>query len=307
MPPRVSVIVNCYNGERYLKEALDSIYAQSMSDFEVIFWDNKSTDGSAAIARSPAYASRMQYFLADENIPLGGARNLAVSKARGEFIAFLDTDDRWYAHTLAAMLAASRDDIDVVYAGIQNIDADGRALSRHAPPAREGDLLDALLRQFDVWLQCTLLRRSALERTGLSFDPATTTSEEYCLFMQLAAVCRFRSLPDVLADYRIHAGALTGKSVAKWADERFYTLDRLAANHPERLTVHAEAFAEARARGHYYRARHLMTIGERRAARAELRQASAAGMTYRLLYFLAMAPTPAWDLVHGWKTRRNIG
>lgn len=303
--PRVSVIVNCYNGDRYLEEALNSIYAQSMADFEVIFWDNGSTDRSAEIAQRAEYAPRMRYFRAVETIPLGGARNLAVEQARGEFIGFLDTDDRWYPHTLATLLAAASGEIDVVYAGVRNIDATGSPLSVLAPPARSGSLLDALLRQFDIYVQALLIRRAALARTGLAFDPAITASEEYCLLMQLAADVQMRSIPDVLADYRIHANALTGKSAAKWADERFYTLARLQQRYPEVITKHPEAFKEAYARGHYYRARQFMSTGERARARAELRVASGAGVTYRALYWLAFAPSAVWNLVHRWKTRRT--
>lgn len=304
--PRVSVIVNCYNGERYLREALDSIYKQSMPDFEVIFWDNKSTDGSAAIAQAPEYAPRLKYFLATENIPLGGARNLAVTKASGEFIAFLDTDDRWYPHTLATMLAAATDGIDVVYAGVQNIDAGGAPLSVLSPPARSGSLLGALLTQFDIYVPALLVRRAALLRSGLVFDPAVTASEEYCLFVQLAAEVGMRSIPDVLADYRIHANALTGKSIDKWADERFYTLDRLIERHPEVRETHRAELTEAMARGRYYRARQLMVRNDRAGARRELRAAWSAGAVYVALYALAVLPTAAWQAVHQWKTRRHI-
>jgi glycosyltransferase involved in cell wall biosynthesis len=304
--PRVSVIVNCYNGERYLKEALDSIYQQSMTDFEVIFWDNVSTDGSAAIAQRPEYAPRLKYFRASENIPLGGARNLAVEKASGEFIAFLDTDDRWYPHTLSTMLAAANEGIDVVYAGVQNINADGAPLSVLSPPARSGSLLGALLTQFDIYVPALLVRRSALAKSGLVFDPAVTASEEYCLFVQLAAEVGMKSIPDVLADYRIHANALTGKSNDKWADERFYTLDQLLKRHPEVRETHRAELDEAMARGRYYRARQLMVRGDRAGARRELRAAWPAGAIYKALYALAWLPTTAWQAIHQWKTRRHI-
>ena len=303
--PTVSVIVNCYNGERYLQEALDSIAAQTLTDFEVIFWDNGSTDRSAEIARG--FGDRLRYFRATETTPLGAARNLAVAEASGEFIAFLDTDDRWYPHTLATLLDAMSPEVDVCYAGLRNIDASGGPLGAKPPAARSGDLLDPLLRQFDVWVQSLLLRRSALVRTGLGFDPAITASEEYCLFIQLAAEVAFRSIPDVLVDYRIHEEALTARSIEKWADERFYTLERLLTRRPELREKHADAFAEAFARGFYYRARKLMAEGRRREARAALKQAAPAGSTYRLLHLLAFAPTPLWNMVHSWKTQRTIG
>ena len=91
--PRVSVIMNCLNCERYLPEAIESVLAQSYDDWEIVFWDNASTDGSAGIARS--YATGLLYFRSDETTPLGEARNRAMAQASGEYIAFLDCDDVW--------------------------------------------------------------------------------------------------------------------------------------------------------------------------------------------------------------------
>jgi glycosyltransferase involved in cell wall biosynthesis len=303
MPPRVSVIVNCYNGERYLREALDSVFAQSLSDFEIVFWDNASTDGSEQIARG--YDGRLRYFRSRENTSLGAARRAAVAEAQGEQLAFLDTDDRWYPHTLETLAGAMGPDMAICYGGVRRIDEAGRPLGTIAPPARSGDLLDPLLRHFDVYLQSLMIRRQALLTAGLNFDPKVTASEEYCLLIQLAAEAPGRSIPDVLADYRIHAGALTNRSIDKWADERFYTLDRLLTRRPELRTTHGAALRKAEARGRYYRARYFMSSARPGEARRELRAALHGGAAYAALYALAWLPG-AWNAVHTWKTRRAI-
>src|ERR1035441_6876343 len=93
--PRVSVVMNGFNGERYLRAAIDSVVAQTFQDWELIFWDNASTDGSAEIVRSYGDA-RLRYFRGERTVPLGAARKLALEKVRGEWIGFLDTDDLWY-------------------------------------------------------------------------------------------------------------------------------------------------------------------------------------------------------------------
>ena len=89
--PLVSVVINCYNGERFLKEAIDSVYSQSYKYWEIIFWDNSSTDNSSLIAKS--YDNRLRYYYNKNNVPLGEARNKAVTFCKGDFICFLDTDD----------------------------------------------------------------------------------------------------------------------------------------------------------------------------------------------------------------------
>src|SRR3989304_6187690 len=95
---RVSIIMNCLNCAKYLREAIDSIYAQTYKDWEIIFWDNASTDDSAVIAGN--YDGRLRYFRDEEVVPLGKSRNLAMEKAGGEYIAFLDCDDKWMPEKL---------------------------------------------------------------------------------------------------------------------------------------------------------------------------------------------------------------
>ena len=91
--PAVSVIMNCLNSSRDLREAMDSIMAQTFTDFEIVFWDNGSTDESPAIAMS--YGEKVRYFRGETTVPLGAGRNLALAQARGRYIAFLDCDDIW--------------------------------------------------------------------------------------------------------------------------------------------------------------------------------------------------------------------
>ena len=97
----VSIIVNCYNGEKYLKKTLESIQNQRYENWELIFWDNQSKDQSKDIFES-FNDTRFKYFYADEHTPLYEARTLACKKSNGDFIAFLDCDDWWYEDFLSA-------------------------------------------------------------------------------------------------------------------------------------------------------------------------------------------------------------
>jgi glycosyltransferase involved in cell wall biosynthesis len=96
----VTIIMNCYNGEKYLKEALDSVIKQKYKNWELIFWDNRSTDNSRKILDS-FNEKRFKYFLSEKHTTLYEARNLACKKAKGEFIAFIDCDDLWYQNFLS--------------------------------------------------------------------------------------------------------------------------------------------------------------------------------------------------------------
>ena len=90
----VSIIVNCLNGEAYIAAALDSALAQSFEDWELIFYDDQSTDGSAEIFHS--YTDpRFRYILAKQPLELTPARDEAIRHSCGEWVAFLDQDDLW--------------------------------------------------------------------------------------------------------------------------------------------------------------------------------------------------------------------
>ena len=90
----VSIIVNCFNGERFLVEALESVINQTYQNWELIFWDNQSIDQSAKIVKK-LNNPKIKYFLAPKHTCLGEARSLALSKSKGDWIAFLDCDDYW--------------------------------------------------------------------------------------------------------------------------------------------------------------------------------------------------------------------
>ena len=92
--PKISIIMNCYNGDRFLLEAIQSVIKQTYKKWELIFFDNKSNDNSKKIFFS-FYDKRLKYFYAKRHTSLYEARNEAIKKATGEYIAFIDTDDIW--------------------------------------------------------------------------------------------------------------------------------------------------------------------------------------------------------------------
>ena len=301
--PLVSVVMNCYNGERFLRETLDSLVAQTYGNWEVVFWDNASTDGSAAIARS--YGDRIKYYRAPQTTPLGEARNLALQQVTGDYFTLLDTDDILMPHALERMVTAIENgDYAVCYAGMTQIDASGREIGGYVPQAAEGLLLDRLLRNFDIWLPSLLVRTSAVRVAGLSFDPKVTASEEYCLFMQLAVEHRYKVLPESVAYYRVHENALTNKSISKWADEREYTLARILERHPGIEGRHKAAFAEARARARYYRTKLYLYNGEKGKALREMSKTVLVSPIYAVLFALLLLPTPVWNWVHERRYKR---
>ena len=113
--PLVSVIMNCFNGEEYLKDAINSVISQTYKNWELIFWDNQSKDKSSEIFKSYK-DERLKYFLANKHTSLYKARNLAIEKSKGDYIAFLDTDDLWEKEKLELQMHLfNNSEVGVVY------------------------------------------------------------------------------------------------------------------------------------------------------------------------------------------------
>lgn len=115
----ISCIIPVYNGERYLREAIDSILAQTYRPLEIIVVDDGSTDGTADVAAS--YGARLDY-VRQSNAGPAAARNRGLSLAQGEFVAFLDADDLWHPEKLACQMARfqARPELSICVTHVQN-------------------------------------------------------------------------------------------------------------------------------------------------------------------------------------------
>lgn len=294
--PLVSVIMNCLDGAPFVRGALASILSQTYENWEVVFWDNGSSDESVAFAES--YGDpRIRTFTHDhEPLPLGAARAAAVDQARGDYLAFLDVDDLWLPHTLATLVKKMEEHASCAacFGGQIFINERGEELDRRVPPPGHGDLFAREMHQFEVGVPAMMFRAATLKADGLNFDPSIRASEEYCLFMQVAAAHPVLAVNEPVAIYRFRDTSLSVQTMERWADEREYTLRRIMERHPELPSKHPKAFAEAFARASYYRARHLMSIGDRTGARRAMRKTWKVDWRYAFLFALLFVPGRAW-------------
>jgi glycosyltransferase involved in cell wall biosynthesis len=289
--PLVSVIMNCYNGERYLREAIDSVYAQTYPNWEIVFWDNVSTDASAAIAQS--YDERLKYFRADELTQLGFARNLAMRRARGDFISFLDVDDVFLPDTISRFLAAvTAGDYALAYGGRIIIDESGRETGRLRPVYQSGDVFSQQLHHYEIAMSGVMLRRAVLERDGLEFDTSFKFGPDHNLFMKIAATCDVAVVREPVVKYRKSPNSLTRKLLHVVSREVGRTLDELEARYPEKCREDIGAMTSARAKLHFYDAVNQISVGDYGAARAALRPVVTQRWQYLLIYLALFAPLP---------------
>jgi glycosyltransferase involved in cell wall biosynthesis len=206
--PKVSVILAVFNGEKYLDECVNSIRAQTFTDFEFIIVDDASTDGTPEILRR--YASedgRIRILTNERNMERSVARNRAMAHARSEFVAVMDADDVASPDRLEKQVAfmEARPEIAVC----------GGALSVYENPAetwmppQEHDAIRAAL-LFDSYIlhPTVVFRKEVVRAVASGYDPAMPLAEDYDLWTRLSMnpAARFANIPEVLVRYRSPAG-----------------------------------------------------------------------------------------------------
>lgn len=216
----VSILMNCYNGEKFLREAVESVLEQTYIYWEIIFWDNQSNDDSANIFQS--YSDpRFKYYLSPQHTPLYEARNLAYAKATGEFIAFLDVDDIWFSQKLEHQLMLFKDpQIGFVCSNfLISTSFNGKSRLAENKLIPQGRVLDSLLRHYFVGLVTLIVRRSALSLFSTPFESRYHIIGDFDLVMRLAVKWDVGSIQHPLALYRIHGqnDSLTKRDIC--ADE----------------------------------------------------------------------------------------
>lgn len=202
---RVNVIIPCHNGARFLGEALTSALQQTHSDTTVLVIDDGSTDETGRIARG--FGDRVRV-IGQPKSGVSAARNRAIDATDGEYVAFLDADDRWHPEKLSRQLAlmSHHPRYGLVHTAIRHIDAAGRVTGGpdNAPFRRttQGDCLTQLLSRNTITTSSVLLRRDILG--GERFVTDLAAAEDWDLWLRLASRTRFGYVDEELTDYRFH-------------------------------------------------------------------------------------------------------
>jgi glycosyltransferase involved in cell wall biosynthesis len=213
--PKISIIMNCYNGEEYLNLSLESVFAQTFTDWEIIFVDNCSTDKSATIAES--FGDKVKYYKTEINIPLYEARNFGLQYVNSEFVAFLDVDDLWQKSKLEKQIDAFEDDIAVVCTNVSYIGSKGQKLKNQHAKLYSGDVTNKLLKKCFIAISSTLSRTVVLK--DYKFDPQYNLVGDYEMWLRLSVHYKIKSLPEKLFNCRLHDSNLTKLSKGKWLAE----------------------------------------------------------------------------------------
>ena len=227
----VSIIINCYNGEKYLKEALLSIKAQTYKNWELIFWDNRSTDNSVKILKS-IKIKNLRYFLSKRHTSLYAARNLAVKKAKGEYIGFIDVDDLWEKNKLKKQIKLFNDKKTIVVYGnswLKN-EKNNKKKKFINYEVKSGYIYKDLIEKYNVGILTSLIKKSLLKKTKVNFDNKYDIIGDYDFFIRLSKEYKFQFIKEPVATYRIHQQNLSLLKKEKQIKEFFYWIKKNKKN-----------------------------------------------------------------------------
>jgi len=211
--PLVSIIMNIRNGAAFLRGALDSVMSQTLADWELIVWNDCSTDDSAEIV-GEYRDRRIRYFLSPDETPLGKARDRAIQQSTGEWLAFLDQDDIWLPRKLQDQMALSNDNVGIIYGRTVLFDSRHRDLrdydyAHEFERLPEGNIFTTLFRDACfIAMSSAVLRRSAVAEVG-GIPDTIQVVPDYYLYIAIARSYQARAVQEVVCRYRVHPGSMT--------------------------------------------------------------------------------------------------
>ena len=235
--PLVSVIITAYNAERYIAETLESVFAQTYSNFEVIVADDGSTDGTRELVQT-RFAS--VHYLCQPNAGQASARNLGLRHARGDLIAFVDSDDLWLPEKLTKQVRLFVEDPALAwsytdcYTFIDRADNITGRLSRIAKP-HEGHILPALFLGNFIPSPTVMIRKRVFDTVGL-WDERAIRAEDWSMWLPIAAHFSIRYLDEPLALYRRHRDSKIAKThPQEYLDAHLQVLRNALESNPDQL------------------------------------------------------------------------
>lgn len=213
MSPKVSILMPIYNTASYLKEAVDSILAQTYTDFELITLDDCSPDNAQEILDHYS-DERIVRYKGVTNRGLSNVLNVGLTMAKGEYIARMDSDDVSFPERLSTQIQfmEQHPEVDLCSCGMELFEARSEVWTRNADPRKvelEALFFSPILHASSLW------RKDSFEKHGLIFDQDMVPAEDYDLWVR-ALLCRLTlvNMPQVLYRYRIRPNQATSNSEA---------------------------------------------------------------------------------------------
>lgn len=225
--PYFSVVIPLYNKEIYIKRTLESVLAQTFTDFEIIIVDDGSTDTSCDIVES--INDPRIHLICQENGGPSKARNRGIKEAKGQFIAFLDADDEWLPEKLEKQYVFHTENSDVVWS-CTAFEASGGKREEHISYSKDGVIDDALVAIMDrmtIQTSTVVIKKSVFENDRLLFNESFKRSEDREVWYKMACLYHVIGyVNDELLIYYVETeGSLNATGLGE-ADFSFLTMSK---------------------------------------------------------------------------------
>jgi glycosyltransferase involved in cell wall biosynthesis len=221
--PLVSVVINCFNSEKYLVEAIESVISQTYKNWEIVFWDNASDDQSPEIVKS-FNDKRIRYYRGDETVLIYTARNFAINKCKGELISFLDCDDIWMPDKLEEQVKLFFQGNEIIYGGYKIIDQNGKGTNEIHNYLRDFNTKHLLLFRRTISIGAVILNSKILKEN--LFNDSYQLMGDFELWFRLSLKYKFFNSGTIVELSRQHGDNVSHTSNQElWDDERrmFYS------------------------------------------------------------------------------------
>ncbi|HNJ35797.1 MAG TPA: glycosyltransferase [Leptospiraceae bacterium] len=249
--PLVSVVMPSFNHARYILESIQSVLAQDFSDFELIVVDDASTDNTREVLESIG-DDRVRFRINEHTGLPAITRNTGIAMARGEMVAFLDSDDLWEKNKLSSQLEMLRahPECGFCYHDFDTFDSETRkVLSRFGETCSlfEGDIAGAMLQGNMIGSPTPLIQKSLLLRAGcFPEDWSVRFFEDWELWLRLAGLSPAAFVPAILAHYRIHSRpTFSGAALSLRFKTTLQVINRAVKDMPDRFKPHLPAALNA--------------------------------------------------------------
>tara|TARA_Y100000768_G_scaffold115958_1_gene85615 strand:+ start:2612 stop:3406 length:795 start_codon:yes stop_codon:yes gene_type:complete len=218
--PLISIIMNCHNGEKYLRQSLKSILTQSYKNWELIFWDNCSTDNSRKILNY-FKDKRIIYYKSKQFLNLYHARKIAVNKAHGKYICFLDVDDYWSKEKLKKQINffLKNDDYKILYTNyyIKYQNKNKKKIKYKNKILPEGNITQKLLDDYVIGILTVMMDKKIFKL--FKFQKKYNIIGDFDLMIKSSINFKIGCLQQPLAYYRIHDSNYSNNKIKLYIEE----------------------------------------------------------------------------------------
>ena len=217
--PLVSVIMNCRNGERYLIKSVKSVIQQTYKNWELIFFDNCSTDKSKKIIKSFT-DKRIKYFNSKKFLNLYDARNLAIRKSKGRYVSFLDTDDLWTKDKLQQQVYFLKKNkgVKILFSNYFILEENkNKNTIKHRKNLPSGNITQKLLDNYSIGILTVFIEKNIFKKFKIKKN--YNIIGDFDFFIKLSRKFRIFSIQKPLAFYRIHDSNLSSTNIKVFIKE----------------------------------------------------------------------------------------